>query len=331
MAAVMKIGSQAGYTYAAVLLAVFAAALASAGGMHLFGNEVRRAREAELMFVGDSIRRALERYHAKNPAGLYPFPRDLEWLLLDPNQPSLQRYLRRIYDDPMREPGVQSASATAGGWVLIRDSNGLIVGVHSGSMREPLRKDGFIKRYEGFRQARRYADWKFIAAGGVPALDPTSLAESGLASAQAGIRPPAEPNDRGRPIAPAPPPPPASPAPPSPPPPPASPAPIGLGARPGAGAVLSDPARQTQAQAPDVAPPTPAPTEPGGLASSPAVPQQKPAPASSGASVVAQDPGSGQASAGSAVAPAVSPLAPAPTPRPAGVVDSFQFRPVTGF
>ena len=321
----MKIGSQAGYTYAAVLLAVFAAALASAGGMHLFGNEVRREREAELMFVGDSIRRALERYHAKNPAGLYPFPRDLEWLLLDPNQPSLQRYLRRIYDDPMREPGVQSASATAGGWVLIRDSNGLIVGVHSGSMREPLRKDGFIKRYEGFRQARRYADWKFIAAGGVPALDPTSLAESGLASAQAGIRPPAEPNAPGRPIAPAPPPPAP---PPPPPPPPAPPGPMGLGARAGAGAVPSDPARQTQVQAPDVAPPAPAPAEPGGLASSPAVPQQKPAPVSSGASVVAQDPGSGQASAGSAVA---APAAPANPPPPPATAGSFEFRPVTGF
>jgi hypothetical protein len=52
--------------------------------------------------------------------------------------------------------------------VLIHDNNGQIIGVHSNSGREPLRKDGFPTEYAAFRQARSYADWKFVAEGAVP-------------------------------------------------------------------------------------------------------------------------------------------------------------------
>lgn len=158
----------AGYTYFGLLLAVLAASLVVSAGATLLGNEMRRDKEAELLFAGDEIRRALEIYHAKNSAGTQPFPRTLDALLRDPNQPSIQRYLRKIYRDPMYDADSPGASTEGGTWVLIRDVNGQIVGVHSNSLREPLRKSGFPKAYEAFTQARRYSDWKFLAAGGVP-------------------------------------------------------------------------------------------------------------------------------------------------------------------
>ena len=59
--------------------------------------------------------------------------------------------------------------AKLGGWGLILDANNQIVGVHSESMREPLKRAGFAPPYEDFQKAKTYADWRFIAAGGVPA------------------------------------------------------------------------------------------------------------------------------------------------------------------
>jgi hypothetical protein len=162
-------GRQGGYTYFGLLLAILAASLAVSAGVTLLTNDMRRDKEAELLFAGDEIRRALELYHSKNTAGMQPFPRTLDALLRDPNQLSVQRYLRRIYRDPVHDPDVPGAAAENGFWVLIRDGNGQIVGVRSNSMHEPLRTSGFPKQYEGFRQARRYADWQFLAAGGVPA------------------------------------------------------------------------------------------------------------------------------------------------------------------
>ena len=164
-------GAQAGYTYFGLLLAILAASLAVSAGVTLLTNDMRRDKEAELLFAGDEIRRALELYHSKNTAGMQPFPRTLDALLRDPNQLSVQRYLRKIYRDPMHDPDVPGAVAENGFWVLIRDGNGQIVGVRSNSLREPLRTSGFPKQYEGFRQAKRYADWQFLAAGGVP-VDP---------------------------------------------------------------------------------------------------------------------------------------------------------------
>jgi type II secretory pathway pseudopilin PulG len=167
----MRTGSaaaQAGYTYFGLLLAITVASLTLSAGASLLGNEVRRDKERELMFTGDAIRRAIEQYHLKNQGSPEPFPKRLESLLRDSNQATVQRYLRKIYHDPMHEPDLIGSQAMSGSWILIHDANGQIVGVHSNSQREPLRKDGFPADYVAFRQARSYADWKFVAVGGAP-------------------------------------------------------------------------------------------------------------------------------------------------------------------
>lgn len=161
--------AQAGYTYFGLLLAITVASLTLSAGASLLGNEVRRDKERDLMFAGDAIRRAIEHYHLKNQGSPEPFPKRLESLLRDPHQATVQRHLRKIYRDPMHEPDLIGMQAMGGTWVLIHDVNGQIVGVHSNSPREPLRKEGFPADYVAFRQARSYADWKFVAVGGVPA------------------------------------------------------------------------------------------------------------------------------------------------------------------
>lgn len=238
-------GSESGYTYFGLLLAVLGASLAVSAGAALLGNEARRDKEAELLFAGDEIRRALELYHAKNADGPHPFPKKMEWLLRDPNQPSLQRYLRRIYRDPVHDQDVEDApvasvaSGASGEWMVIVDANGQIVGVHSNSAREPLKRAGFPKRYEAFGQAKRYSEWRFIAAGGAPAESkagsaaplksffPVPLMPAAPVvpvSPPAPILPPAAPAaPPPPPPPPAPPPPPEMPAPPAEPPPHATP------------------------------------------------------------------------------------------------------------
>ena len=167
----MKTGKprrQSGFAYFGLLFSVTAAALAVSAGSHLLGNETRREKELELLNCGDDIRRAIESYHAKNAAGMSPFPTRLEWLIRDPHQPTVMRHLRRICVEPMQEHGPEGF-AKMGGWALILDANGQIVGVHPESMRQPLKRSGFAATYDEFRNAVHYADWRFVAAGGVPA------------------------------------------------------------------------------------------------------------------------------------------------------------------
>lgn len=159
---------QAGFAYYGLLFSVLAAALTASTGAHLLGNAQRREKEAELLACGDEIRRAIESYHAKNQAGINPFPTQLEWLVRDPHQLTVKRYLRRICRDPMQERG-PGAVAGPTAWGLLLDANRQIIGVYSESMREPLKSSGFEPIYEAFRQAKHYADWRFIATGGVPA------------------------------------------------------------------------------------------------------------------------------------------------------------------
>ena len=164
----MRPGSAArgrGFTYFGLLLAIASAAGAIGGGAHLLANDLRRDKELDLLLAGDEIRRAIEAYHGLNSSGVNPYPKSLEALLRDPHQLAVVRHLRRIRRDPMTEPGADPPPAETGGWVLVRDAQQQVIGVHSSSGRVPLKRGGFPRHYEAFSQARSYADWKFIAAG----------------------------------------------------------------------------------------------------------------------------------------------------------------------
>ena len=145
---------QRGLTYVALLIAIamFGAGLAMAGA--LWSTDAKREREVELLFVGDQFRRAITAYHDEAPAGQpNRFPAKLEDLLQDRRWPTTRRHLRKIFVDPMtgnRE------------WSLVRAPDNTIIGVHSVSEAEPLKRAGFAEEYTNFETAKTYREWQFV-------------------------------------------------------------------------------------------------------------------------------------------------------------------------
>ena len=142
----------AGFTY---LTALFMIAIMSAGlGLvgQMWETESIRDREAQLLYVGNQYRLAIQRYVVSGP-GLYP--RTLDDLLKDPRSPSPRRHLRRLYPDPI----MRSSE-----WGIIKAPDGGIMGVYSRSEEAPMKVANFQLRDQDFASAKKYSDWKFAYA-----------------------------------------------------------------------------------------------------------------------------------------------------------------------
>lgn len=142
-----------GFTYIGLLIFISLMGVALAGTGVVFHRQAQREKEKELLFVGDQFRRAIGEYYQRSPGGDKRFPRALEDLLLDQRYPATQRYLRRVYRDPM-----------TGGkeWGLVRRDDNSIAGVYSLADGEPAKQANFPAAYEGFKGKTRYADWAFV-------------------------------------------------------------------------------------------------------------------------------------------------------------------------
>ncbi len=140
----MSSGRQRGFTYLTALLLVAAvgASLAAVGG--LWSQASQREKEAELLWIGEQFRQAIGLYYQRSPGSAKRYPEKLEDLLEDRRFLTVQRYLRRIYADPMTGKPQ---------WDLISAPGDGIMGVRSLSGGRPVRERG---------GARRYADWTFI-------------------------------------------------------------------------------------------------------------------------------------------------------------------------
>src|SRR5580765_3092247 len=90
-----------GLGYLALLIAASrtAGALAAAGGV--YSHVAQREKERELLFVGEQFRQAIALYYWRTPGGAHQYPKSLEALLEDQRWPVTQRYLRKIYRDPV--------------------------------------------------------------------------------------------------------------------------------------------------------------------------------------------------------------------------------------
>ena len=116
---------------------------------------VQRSKEADLLWKGNQIRRAIESYYTiPQVQGTTPkaFPSQLEHLLLDPRFLEKTRHLRRLYPDPM----------TGKEWDIIKGPGGQIIGVKSSSSKVPFKQDGFSDINQSFRGQQSYTHWKFI-------------------------------------------------------------------------------------------------------------------------------------------------------------------------
>jgi type II secretory pathway pseudopilin PulG len=141
-----------GFTYLTVLfvIAILLGGLALVGEM--WETSARREKEAELLFIGDQYRRAIGLFYAATPGTPKRYPRTLDELIKDPRQPGTERYLRKLYPDPL----------TGAEWVAIKGPDGGVQGVHSASEIAPLKIANFRVRDASFEGAAKYSGWKFI-------------------------------------------------------------------------------------------------------------------------------------------------------------------------
>lgn len=143
---------QQGFTYIALLIivAVMGAGLASKGVA--WQNSGQREKEADLLFIGEEFKEAIALYYLRSPGQVQEYPKSLEDLLSDTRFGGTQRYLRKIYRDPMTGKS---------DWGLILTPTGRIMGVHSLSRDEPMKTGNFKDVNREFSGSKSYSDWRF--------------------------------------------------------------------------------------------------------------------------------------------------------------------------
>jgi type II secretory pathway pseudopilin PulG len=142
-----------GFTYIGVLVLVALVGIGLTAAGQVWHTALKREKERELLFIGQEFRLALYRYAKHTPGKEKRAPLSLEELLRDPRHPGIQRYLRKIYVDPM-------TGSTE--WGLVKGPAGEIHGVHSLSTDEPLKKANFALPDRSFEGAKQYSDWVFM-------------------------------------------------------------------------------------------------------------------------------------------------------------------------
>lgn len=159
---------QSGFTYLFVLMLIALIGMGLAAAGTFWRTDAQRAREAELLFIGNQYRQAIQSYYEldKNAPRL---PRSIDDLLEDKRQPNVVRHLRRAWRDPI----------TGGAFELIPAPDGAgFSGVASRSTATPLKKAGFDPRDEAFARATTYAEWHFVFIPLAPSTQPIPPAPS---------------------------------------------------------------------------------------------------------------------------------------------------------
>src|SRR4029079_2725961 len=95
-----KCRRQGGFTYIGVLFLLVLLGLGLAGTGEAWSVASRRAREKELLWVGNQYARAIRSYYMQSP-GVRQFPSQLEDLLEDRRFPEPRRHLRQLYAAPI--------------------------------------------------------------------------------------------------------------------------------------------------------------------------------------------------------------------------------------
>lgn len=131
---------QRGFTYIGLLVAVAFFGFGSVGAARLLASTERSEKELELLFVGNQYRQAIRSYFESGQvAGKYP--QSLADLLQDSRYPTPRRHLRKLFTDPV---------TGAADWTLILAPEGGIMGVHSSSEREPMKRTNFAAQDSDF-------------------------------------------------------------------------------------------------------------------------------------------------------------------------------------
>ena len=144
---------ESGFTYLAVMFTVAIIGIGLAGTAEVWSHARQREKERELLWTGNQFREAIGLYYQRTPGAAKRYPERLEDLLEDKRYVNVQRYLRRIYQDPMTGKDT---------WGTVPAPEGGIKGVYSLSRGSPLKAVGFRAEEHDFERGRRYADWRFV-------------------------------------------------------------------------------------------------------------------------------------------------------------------------
>jgi type II secretory pathway pseudopilin PulG len=140
----------AGFTYLTILFVVAIMGIGLALTGEVWHTAALREREAELLWTGAHYRRAIERYYLAGPR---QYPRELTDLLRDLRKPNVERYLRKLYPDPV---------TGSYEWGIVKAPDGGVMGVYSRSEDRPLKEANFKSTEAAFDGAQKYSDWKFV-------------------------------------------------------------------------------------------------------------------------------------------------------------------------
>ena len=141
-----------GFTYIGLLFAIAIIGITLATVGVVWSTQIRRDKEAELLWIGNQYRNAIGQYYATG--GQYPA--ELADLLEDKRFPQARRYLRKLFPDPMTGQI---------DWQLIAAAGTGIMGIASSSQGKPIKVAGFATRDASFNDATCYCDWKFVYTG----------------------------------------------------------------------------------------------------------------------------------------------------------------------
>jgi type II secretory pathway pseudopilin PulG len=169
--------SQAGFTYASLLVAVVLFGLASVGAARLLASTDRAEREAELLFIGHQFRQAIRSYLESGPK-VGQYPPTLDELLQDSRNPTTRRHLRRMFVDPITGKAE---------WGIITAPEGGVMGIYSLSSREPKKRSGFDPEDADF--ALKLQQQPVGDAAKVNGLQPMTAAASAMQPMPLGTEP----------------------------------------------------------------------------------------------------------------------------------------------
>jgi type II secretory pathway pseudopilin PulG len=157
-----------GFAYIALLVAIIIIGISLGAAGKYWSNVMLRDKEEELLFRGEQYRMAIERYVSAVP-GSQVYPQSIDDLLKDNRTATGKRHLRQKYKDPI----------SGEDFVEIRNTvTKRIIGVHSPSEKEPLKKagfpdvyttmqavtqPGFPAGYNIFSDKMKYSEWLFVA------------------------------------------------------------------------------------------------------------------------------------------------------------------------
>jgi len=144
---------QSGFTYIAMLMAVAIIGIGLAATGQVWSAANQRERERELLFIGHEFRNAIQQYYEQTPGGVKRFPTKLEDLTQDKRYPTVHRYLRKVYRDPMTGKS---------DWGLVMAPGGGVQGVYSLSEEHPIKRAGFDPADLDFQGASSIAGWRFM-------------------------------------------------------------------------------------------------------------------------------------------------------------------------